>query len=85
MGHKTISDGDQANATVLGLLNATIARQVNNKEIQNNMLTKQLNHMTKIDGITKNRVKHLYKSTIKLLLFASAMDNESVPINLTES
>ena len=33
----------------------------------------------------KNRVKHLHESTIKMFLFASAMDNESVPTELTES
>jgi hypothetical protein len=37
--------------------------------MQNNILTKQLNHMIEKDG----------------LLFASAVDNKSVPINLTES
>ena len=33
----------------------------------------------------KNRVKHLHKSVIKMLLYASAMDNKSVPTELMES
>jgi hypothetical protein len=33
----------------------------------------------------KNRVKHLHESVIKMLLYASAMDNKSVPTELTES
>jgi hypothetical protein len=34
---------------------------------------------------TKNRVKNLVESTIKMLLFASAIDNETVPIDLSDS
>jgi hypothetical protein len=80
------SVGENANAAVLvGLLNATLARQVDKQEIQNNILTKQLNHMIEKNGSTKNRVKHLHESTIKMLLFALAMDNETVPIDLSES
>jgi hypothetical protein len=41
--------------------------------------------MIKKDGFLKNRVKNLHESTIKMLLFASAMDNETVPTDLTES
>jgi hypothetical protein len=66
-------------AVVLGLLYATIAPQVDE---QNTILTRQLRHMVKKDRSTKNRVKNLHKSTIKMLLFASAMDNETVPIDL---
>jgi hypothetical protein len=70
---------------VLGHLNATIARQVNKQEVQNTILTKQLEHMVKKDGPTQNRVKNLQKSTIKMLLFALATDNETVPLDLTDS
>ncbi len=41
--------------------------------------------MIKKSGEAKNRVKHLHKSTIKMLLLASAMDNETVPTDLTDS
>jgi hypothetical protein len=41
--------------------------------------------MIEKDGLTKNRVKNLHKSTMKMLLFASAMDNETVPVDLSES
>jgi hypothetical protein len=41
--------------------------------------------MVKKDRSTKNRVKNLHKSTIKMLLIVSAMDNETVPIDLTDS
>jgi hypothetical protein len=34
--------------------------------------------MIEKDGLTKNREKDLPKSTIKMLLFTSAMDNETV-------
>ncbi len=77
--------GDQTNAAVLGLLNATVAPQVDGQEMQNNILIKQLNHMIEKDVSTKSRVKNLHESSIKMLLFASAMDNKSVPIDLTES
>jgi hypothetical protein len=55
------------NTAVLGLvLNATVARQVDKQKImQNTILTKQLNHIIKKDGITKNRVKNLHESIIK--------------------
>jgi hypothetical protein len=42
-------------------------------------------HMIEKSGKAKNRVKHLHESTIKMLLFASAMDNETVPTDLTDS
>jgi hypothetical protein len=73
------------NADVLGLLNAMLAQQINKQEMQNNNLTKQLNYMIEKDGLTKNRIKNLHESTIKMLLFASEMDNETVPIDLSES
>jgi hypothetical protein len=38
-----------------------------------------------VEKSEKNRVKHLHVSTIKMFLSASAMDNESVPTELTES
>jgi hypothetical protein len=41
--------------------------------------------MIEKDGSSKNRVKNLHESTIKMLLFASAMDNKTVPTDLTES
>ncbi len=41
--------------------------------------------MVEKSGEAKNRVKNLHKSTIKMLLFVSAMDNETVPNDLMES
>jgi hypothetical protein len=70
---------------ILGLLNATIACQVGKQEAKNNILTKQLDHMIEKDGSSKNRVENLHKSTIKMLLIASAMNNKMVPTDLTES
>jgi hypothetical protein len=62
---------------------ATVTRQVDAQEVHNNILHTQVEHM--VEKHKKNRVKHLHESTIKMLLFASAMDNESVPTDLTES
>jgi hypothetical protein len=72
-------------AGVLNLLNATIAHQVNEQEVQNTILTKQLEHMVEKDGSSKNRVKNLYESTTNMLLFASAMNKDTVPTSLTNS
>ncbi len=69
---------------VLGLLNATIACQVDEQEAQNNILTKQLEHMVKKDRSAKNRVKNLHKSTIKMLFLVSAMDNKTLLTDLTD-
>jgi hypothetical protein len=52
--------------------------------MQNNILTKKLDHMIEKDCLIKSRVKNLHKSTIKMLLFASAMDNETVAANVAE-
>jgi hypothetical protein len=64
---------------------ATVTCQVNTQEVQNNILHSQVEHMIEKSGKAKNRVKHLHESTIKMLLFASAMDNETVPTDLTDS
>jgi hypothetical protein len=72
-------------AGLLVLLNATISCQGDKEEAQNNILTKQLDHMIQKDGSSKNRVKNLQESTIKMLLFALAMDNKMVPTNFTKS
>jgi hypothetical protein len=72
-------------AGVLNLLNATIACQVGKQEVQNTILMKQLEHMVEKDGSSKNRVKNLHESTTKMLLFVSAMDNDTFPTNLTDS
>ena len=67
----------------LAPLLATVTRQVDAQEVHNNILHTQVEHM--VEKSEKNRVKHLHESTIKMFLFASAMDNESVPTELTES
>jgi hypothetical protein len=41
--------------------------------------------MIKKDGFLKNRFKNLHESTIKMLLFASAMEDKMVPTDLTKS
>ena len=73
---------DQA---LLGMFNATMNRQVDGQEQHNVILEKQLKVMEEREVSTKNRVKNLHESTIKMILFASAMDNETVPTDLTES
>ncbi len=50
--------GENANIAVFCLLNATLARQVNEPEMQNNILNKQLDHMIEKDGLNKNRVNN---------------------------
>jgi hypothetical protein len=40
---------------------------------------KQLEHMIEKEGTSKNRFKHLHDSSIKMFLFASALDNEEIP------
>jgi hypothetical protein len=67
----------------LAPLLATVTRQVDAQEVHNNILHTQVEHM--VEKSEKKRVKHLHESTINMLLFASAMDNESVPTELTES
>ncbi len=69
----------------VGTSKPMLVQQVDEQKMQDTILAKQLNHMIKKDGITKNRVKTLHESTIKMILFASAMGNESVPIDLAES
>ncbi len=67
----------------LAPLLATVTRQVDAQEVHNNILHTQVEHM--VEKSEKNRVKHLHESTIKMFLFTSAMDNKSVPTELTES
>ena len=62
---------------------ATVTRQVDAQEVQNNILHSQVEHMIEKSVEAKNRVKH--ESAIKMLLFASAMDNETVPTDLTDA
>ncbi len=64
---------------------ATVTCQVNAQEVQNNILHTHVEHMVETSSKKKNRVKNLHKSTIKMLLFASAMDNKTVPLDLTDS
>ena len=75
--------GAEMNGFLAPLL-ATVSRQVDAQEVQNNILSTHVEHM--IDkSDEKNRAKNLHDSTIKMLLFASAMDNENVPTDLTDS
>ncbi len=64
---------------------ATVTRQVDAQEVQNNILHMHMEHMVEMSGKKKNRVKNLQESTIKMLLFASAMDNKTVPLDLMDS
>ncbi len=70
---------------MLGLLNTTISQQLDQQEEQNKILEKQVNHIIDKENSSKNRVKNLHEATIKMILFASAMDNEEVPDNVTNS
>jgi hypothetical protein len=84
-GLSLLLQGDQTNLAVLGLLNTTISRQLDQQEEQNKILEKQVNHMINKENSSKNCVKNLHEATIKMILFASAMDNEEVPDNVTDS
>jgi hypothetical protein len=70
---------DLSNTAVLGLLNIMISRQADEQEEQNKILTKQLEHMIEMEGTSKNRLKHLHDTSIKMFLFASALDNKEIP------
>jgi hypothetical protein len=70
---------DPSSMTVLGLLETTISCQANKQEEQNKILTKQFEHMIKKDGTSKNQIKHFHDSTIQMLHFASALDNNEIP------
>ena len=54
------------------MLNATVNRQVDRQEQEHKVST-------------KNQGKNLHKSTLKIILFASAMDQESVPTDSIDS
>ena len=69
----------------LAPLLATVTRQVDAQEAHNTILHNQVEHMVEKSEGAKNRVKNLHESTTKMLLFASAMDNETVPTDLVES
>jgi hypothetical protein len=84
-GLPPLLQGDQTNLAVLGLLNTAISRQLDQQEEQNKILEKQVNHMIDKENSSKNRVKNLHEATIKMILFASAMDNEEVPDDVTDS
>ncbi len=68
------------NLAVLGLLNTTISCQADKEEEQNKLLSKQLEHMIKQDRPKQNRIKNFHKSTLKMILFASGMDSETVSV-----
>jgi hypothetical protein len=70
---------DLSNSAVLSLLNIMILQQADEQEEQNKILTKQLEHMIRKEGSSKNRFKNLHESSIQMILFASALDNEEIP------
>ena len=78
-------NGPAVDQALLGMLNATVNRQVDGQEQHNIILEKQLRVMEEREISTKNRVKNLHESTLKMILFASAMDNESVPTEPIDS
>jgi hypothetical protein len=84
-GLPPLPQGDQTNLAALGLLNTTISRQSDQQEEQNKILEKQVNHMINKENSSKNCVKNLHEATIKMILFASALDNKEVPDNVTNS
>ena len=51
----------------------------------NELITRQLDHNIEKDEKKKNRLKKLHPSVLKLILFASAEDPSSVPLNVTDS
>ncbi len=56
-----------------------ILRQADKQEEQNKILTKQLEHMIEKEGTSKNWFKNLHESSIQIILFASALDNDKIP------
>ena len=76
---------DITNTAVLGLLNSTLSRQADKQEEQNTILTNQLQHMIEKEGLIKNRFKNLHESITKMIIFASAVDNEDTPDEPVES
>jgi hypothetical protein len=62
-----------------------ILQQADEQEEQNKILTKQLEHMIRKEGSSKNRFKNLHESSIQMILFASALDNEEIPDELVDS
>jgi hypothetical protein len=69
---------DLSNSAVLSLLNTTISCQADEQEEQNKILMKQLEHMIEKEGTSKNRFKNLHESSIQMILFASALDNDEI-------
>ena len=51
----------------------------------NKLITHQLDHNIEKDEKKKNRLKKLHPSVFKLILFASAEDPSTVPIDVTDS
>ncbi len=84
-GLPSLLQGDQTNLAVLGHLNTTISQRSDQQEEQNKILEKQVNHMINKENSSKNCVKNLHKATIKMILFALAMDNKEVPEDVTNS
>ena len=76
---------DITNTAVLGLLYSTLSRQADKQEEQNTILTNQLQHMIEKEGLIKNRFKNLHESITKMIIFASAVDNEDTPDEPVES
>ena len=76
---------DITNTAVLGLLNTTLSRQADKQDEQNTILTNQLQHMIEKEGLIKNRFKNLHESITKMIIFASAVDNEDTPDEPVES
>ena len=73
------------NTAVLGLLNTTISCQADEQEEQNKIFTKQLEHTIKKEGTSKNPFKNLHDSSIQMILFASALDKDKVPVEPVDS
>jgi hypothetical protein len=74
---------DPSNMAVLGLLNTMILHQADKQEEQNKILTKQLEHMIKKEGTSKNCFKIYHDSTIQMIIFASALDSNEIPDKLS--
>jgi hypothetical protein len=70
---------------MLGLLITTISQQADQQEDQNKILEKQVNNLIKKENSSKNCIKNFHKSTVKMILFASTMDNKEVPTDFTNS
>jgi hypothetical protein len=75
---------NQTDAILLQLAHG-ITRQTEEAQTMNKLIFRQLDHNIEKDEKKKIRLKKLHPSVLKLILFASAEDPSSVPLDVTDS